>query len=437
MDIELEIIDLDDRGRGVAKKDGMIYFVENAILGETLLASIKKKKKSFYEAIKVETIKESPFLINDIDEKNLCGVYELYNIDYEKQIEYKKNTIINSINRIANENLVDISIVEAEAKRGYRNKVELKVSPNGQLSYFKRNSYDLIEIENCIMNTKEIQEVVEKLQNLITDLKIPGYDPIENIGVLKNIIIRSTSIGETMLIIVFNEDYDFIELYKRIEESQLVDSFYVSLNNRKNDYKIKELVHVYGKEKIKEKLGEYEFLISPRAFMQVNKEISYKIYLKAKEYVEKIKPNTLVDLYSGISTTSIILSNLAKKIISVEINTDATNDAKENAILNGINNIEWMNKPAEIAIDEISLNEENTMALFDPPRKGLDENIINKIGNSNISSIVYISCNPGTLARDIKRFKQFGFKLKQITMFDQFVNTVHVETVVLISRVDK
>ena len=434
MDIELEIIDLDDRGRGVAKKDGMIYFVENAILGETLLASIKKKKKSFYEAIKVETIKESPFLINDIDEKNLCGVYELYNIDYEKQIEYKKNTIINSINRIANENLVDISIVEADAKRGYRNKVELKVSPNGQLSYFKRNSYDLIEIENCIMNTKEIQEVVEKLQNLITDLKIPGYDPIENIGVLKNIIIRSTSIGETMLIIVFNEDYDFIELYKRIEDSKMVDSFYVSMNNRKNDYKIKELVHVYGKEKIKEKFVEYEFLISPIAFMQVNKEISSKIYSKAKEYVEKIKPNTLVDLYSGISTTSIILSNLAEKIISVEINTDATNDAKGNAMLNGINNIEWINKPAEIAIDEITLNEEKTMALFDPPRKGLDENIINKIGNSNISSVVYISCNVGTLARDIKRFKQFDFELKEVTLFDQFVNTIHVEALTLLSR---
>lgn len=435
MNLELEIIDVDDKGRGVAKKDGVIYFVENAILGETLLASIKKNKKSFYEAIKEETIKESPFLIDDIDEKKLCGVYDLYNIDYKKQIEYKKNTIINSINRIANENLEDIDVICANTKRGYRNKVELKVSPNGKLSYFKRNSYDLIEIDNCIMNTKEIQEVVEKLKNIIVELKIPGYDPIENTGVLKNIIIRSTSIGETMLIIVFNGNYDFIDLYKRIEKSKIVDSFYVSMNNRKYDYKIKELVHVYGRKKIKEKFGKYEFLISPIAFMQVNKEISSKIYSKAKEYVEKVNPNILVDLYSGISTTSIILSNLARKIISVEINTDAINDAKENAMLNGINNIEWINKPAEIAIDEISLNEEKTMALFDPPRKGLDENIINKIGNSNISSIVYISCNVGTLARDIKRFKQFDFELKEVTLFDQFVNTIHVECIALLTRI--
>lgn len=434
MNVELNIIDLDDKGRGVARKNGMIYFVENAVLGEILLASIKKKKKSFYEATKVATIKESPFLINYIDEKNLCGVYELYNIDYEKQIEYKKNTIINSINRIANENLRDIIVVKADSKREYRNKVELKVSPNGKLSYFKRNTYDLIEIENCIMNTKEIQYIVKKIQILINELNISGYDPKANSGILKNIIIRSTSIGETMLIVVFNEDYNFIEFYKRIEEEKIIDSFYVSLNNRKNDYKIKELVHVYGKEKIKEKLGEYEFLISPKAFMQVNKEISYKIYLKVKEYVEKIRPNTLVDLYSGISTTSIILSNLANKVLSVEINTDAINDAMENAHLNGINNIEWINKPAEIAIDEISLNEENTMTLFDPPRKGLDQNIINKIGNSNISSIVYISCNVGTLARDIKRFKQFDFEIKEVTLFDQFVNTIESEVVTLLVK---
>lgn len=434
MSLELEIIDLDDKGRGVARKNGIIYFVENAILGETLCANIKKKRKTFYEAIKVETINESPFLINDIDEKNLCGVYELYNIDYEKQIEYKKNTIINTINRIANENLEDIHVVKANNKREYRNKVELKVSSNGKLSYFKRNSYDLIEIDNCIMNTKEIQNLVKKLQNLIDELRIPGYNPFDNTGVLKNIIIRSTSIGETMLIIVFNEDYNFVEFYKMIEEGRITDSFYVSMNNRKNDYKIKDLVHVYGKEKIKEKLGEYEFFISPRAFMQINKEISYKIYLKAKEYVEKIKPNTIIDLYSGISTTSIILSNLAKKIISVEINTDAINDARENVLLNRVNNIELMNKPAEIAIDEISLRGKNTMALFDPPRKGLDENIINKIGNSNISSIVYISCNVGTLARDIKRFKNFDFKLKEITLFDQFVNTIESEVVTLLVR---
>lgn len=434
MSLELEIIDLDDKGRGVARKNGIIYFVENAILGETLCANIKKKRKTFYEAIKVETINESPFLINDIDEKNLCGVYELYNIDYEKQIEYKKNTIINTINRIANENLEDIHVVKANNKREYRNKVELKVSSNGKLSYFKRNSYDLIEIDNCIMNTKEIQNLVKKLQNLIDELKIPGYNPFDNTGVLKNIIIRSTSIGETMLIIVFNEDYNFVEFYKMIEKGRITDSFYVSMNNRKNDYKIKDLIHVYGKEKIKEKLGEYEFFISPRAFMQVNKEMSFKIYLKAKEYVDKIRPNILIDLYSGISTTSIILSNLVKRILSVEINTDAINDAKENALLNRINNIEWMNKPAEIAIDEISLNEVNTMALFDPPRKGLDENIINKIGNSNISSIVYISCNVGTLARDIKRFKQFDFKLKEITLFDQFVNTIESEVVTLLVR---
>lgn len=434
MDIELEIIDLDDKGRGVSKKDGLIYFVEDAILGEIVEAKITKKKKSFVEAKKVETIKESPFLRNDISEENLCGVYDLYNIDYEKQLDFKKNSIINILNRIANENLTDLDIVKANQHTNYRNKVELKVSPDGDLSFFKRNSYDLIKIDKCIMNTSEINEVVYKLKKIIKELNIPGYDYKTNEGVLKNIIIRSTSLGETMAIIIFNEDYDFVDFYKKLEENKVVDSLYVSRNNRKNDYKIKDLVHIFGKEKIKERLGDYYFYISPRAFMQVNKEISYKIYLKAKEYIEKIKPNYLVDFYSGISTTSIILSDVVNKIVSVEINKDATDDAKENAVLNKAFNIEWINKPSEIAIDEIVLDGEKTMALFDPPRKGLDENIINKIGNSDISSVVYISCNPATLARDIKRFKQFGFKMKEITLFDQFVNTIESEVITLLER---
>lgn len=434
--IEIEINDLDENARGVGRTDeGKIAFIENAKLGEVVLAKVLKEKKSFIEAIKMETISQSPFLIdNSFKESNLCGAYELYDIDYDKQVEFKKNMIINHIKRIANVDINNIDFEKAKNIYGYRNKVELKLSPEGKLSYFSRNSNQNIEIEKCIMLSDEINKVIDDLRLLIEKYHIPGYDSSSDRGVIKNIIIRSTSLGETMLIIVFKDDFDFTGFYNDIENSKIVDSFYVSKNITRRNFKIKDLVHIYGTKKIKEKLGNQIFFISPKAFMQVNREVSYKIYQDAKKLISSIKPDIILDMYSGISTTSIILSDIAKKIISVEINEDAVNDAKENAKINNANNIEWINKPAEIAVEDINTHSNNMLALFDPPRKGLEENIIDKMALLDINNIVYISCNSSTLARDIKRFNNYGYKLKYIKGYDQFVNTVHVETVCLLSR---
>lgn len=433
--IELKIIDLDDNGRGVAKEKDLIYFVENAKLGETLIAEVIKEKKSFKIAKKIKTIVKSPFLEDiNIKEKQLCGVFDLYDIFYDKQVEFKKNNIINTINRISNENLKSINFINADKRFEYRNKVELKLSQDGIVSSFSRNSNSFLPSEDCVMVTNEINLAIKKLQELFYIYKIEGYDPVNDLGYLKNIIIRSTSIGETMCIFVINKNKNLIDFYQKLENEKIFDSLYITVNTKKSDYKIKDLVHVFGKTKIEENMGGFKFKISPKAFFQVNTNMAYKMYMIAKSYVEIIKPDQIIDLYSGVSTTSIILSSLANKIISVEINEDAVKDAKENALLNGINNIEWYAMSAEKAIEKIDLKKNNSMALFDPPRRGLDEKIITKIGNSYINNVVYISCNLSTLARDIKKFKEYGFALKEVTGVDQFVNTVEIETIVLLQR---
>lgn len=432
---ELEIIDLDDNGRGIARKDNIIYFVNNGKLGEVAEVEIVEKKKSFIIADKINTVKASPYLVeNGLDESKLCGVFDLYDIEYKNQVEFKKNNIINTINRIARENLVDIDFVESDSQLHYRNKLELKLTPEGKLAHFSRKTNSFVEVDECVMVTKEINDLVQKIQELILDYGIRGYDPRTNKGLVKNVIFRSSSLGHTMCIFVLNRDYNMDDFYKKIENEKIVSSLYVSINSKKNDYKIKSLKHIFGLKKIQEKMGDYTFNISPKSFFQINKNIAYKMYLKAKEYVSKINPPVLVDLYSGVSTTSIILSDVAEKIISVEINNDSIKDAKENAILNNVNNIEWLSKPAESAIEEIDFEFDGGMALFDPPRSGLDNLIIDKIGNSKINSIIYMSCNPSTLARDIKRFKEFGFSLEAVTGYDQFVNTVEVEVIALINR---
>ncbi len=432
---EFQIIDLDDKARGIAKSDGLIYFIENAKLGEIVKIEILKDKKKYIEAKKIETVRKSPFLIEkNISENSLCGIFDLYDIKYKKQVEYKKDLIINTINRISNEKLKDIEFVEASQRYNYRNKIELKVSSEGKLSFFARNSNDNIFINDCIMASKEINSIIPKLQEIIDRFNLKGYDSNSNQGLIKNIILRSTYLGDVMGILVFNEFYDFKDFYNELENMDIFDSFYVSYNNKSRNYKILDLHHVFGKKKITEEMGDFKFNISPKAFFQVNRDIAYKIYLKAKSYVEEINPEFIIDMYSGVSTTSIILSDLSKNIISVEINEDAIKDAMENAQINNINNIEWINKPAEKAIEEIELNKKNSVVLFDPPRRGLESNIIEKIGNSEINNIVYISCNPATLARDIKRFKEYGFELIEVSGFDQFVNTIEVEVVCYLRR---
>ena len=237
-----------------------------------------------------------------------------------------------------------------------------------------------------------------------------------------------------MLILVYNEDFNFSKLAKDLEDSGKINSFYISKNTKSRNYKMQDLQHIFGGEKIKEQLGDKTFNISAKAFMQVNKDVSYDIYMQAKEYLKDIKPQILLDLYSGISTTSILFADLVDKIMSVEINKDAVQDAKENAAINEVDNIEFINKAAEKAIEDLKLNKENTTVLFDPPRRGLDRNIISKIGGSNIENIIYISCNPASLARDIKRFKEYGYKLTDIIAYDQFVNTLEIETIVRMKR---
>ncbi|NLW51878.1 MAG: 23S rRNA (uracil(1939)-C(5))-methyltransferase RlmD [Tissierellia bacterium] len=433
--VKLHITDITNEGNGVGKHEQLTYFVENAILGEMLEAKVIEYKKNFATAIKVETIEESPFY-----EKpkciyaNICDGCDFQNINYEAQVQYKKNKIINNINRIAYESLEDINFLEADQRYHYRNKVELKIDVYGNLSYFSRKTNDNIAIKECIIANEKINQVMVSIQEQIHLLNYSGYDARKNSGLLKNIIIRSTTQGQSMVVIVLSKEEDISDLTKALETQGLIDSLYISVNTKKNNYKIQQLNKVFGQDKILEIMGDKKFLISPKSFFQVNTSMAYQIYLLAKKHIQDINPSTIIDLYSGISTTSIILSEDANHIISVEILDQAVQDARENASLNAVKNIEWYAMPAEKAIDKIELNAKNSLALFDPPRKGLDENIINKIGASNINDIIYISCNPSTLARDVKRLKEYDFELIEVTGIDMFVNTLHVESVAILKR---
>ncbi|MDO5027601.1 MAG: 23S rRNA (uracil(1939)-C(5))-methyltransferase RlmD, partial [Tissierellia bacterium] len=410
--IDLEIIDLTTEGKGLAKKDQLTYFVDGAKLGQKVLAQPTDYKKNYCLAKTLEILDESPYIQEALcPYANICDGCNFQDIVYERQLEFKKSTIINSINRIAREQLEDIDFEKGPQRYNYRNKIELKVSPFGHLSYFSRKTNDHLAIKECLIANPKINAIISLLQDLIYQYEIRGYEGRKNHGLLKSVTIRSTNIGQSMLVLVFNEEKNLQEFYKDLEASKLVDSLYTCVNSKKNNYKITRPRHVFGLEKILESMGDKSFLISAKSFFQVNTDQAYKIYSDVKTIIQEIRPSLLIDLYSGISTTSIILSDAVDKIISVELLADAVKDAKENASLNKVSNIDFMQGDAGQIINKLDLSKEDSMLLVDPPRKGLDPNIISQIGNSSINQLAYISCNPSTLARDIKEFKNYGFKL--------------------------
>ncbi len=433
--VELEIIDITSEGKGVAKHEQLTYFVDGAQIGQTVLAQVTDYKKNYCEAKVIDILEQSEYSQEPLcTYTKICDGCIFQDVVYEKQVDLKKSNIINSINRIARESLEDIDFEEAPSRYGYRNKVELKVSPIGHISYFSRKTNDNLAIKECIIANDKINNIITVLQKAIYDFEIRGYNARKGLGFLKNIMIRSTTIGQSMVVLVLNNEKNIDEFISQIKESGLVDSFYICINSKKNNYRITRPRLIFGSEKIEEIMGDKKFLISPKSFFQVNTQQAYNIYKDVKTQIETIKPSLLIDLYSGISTTSIILSDSADKIISVELIADAVKDGKDNALLNGATNIEFIQGDAGQVIDTLDLSQENSMLLVDPPRKGLDPNIIVKIGESNIKHIAYISCNPATLARDIKEFKNYGFEVDSVKGYDMFVNTLHVEAVALMSR---
>lgn len=433
--LELEIIDLTNEGKGVAKHEQLTYFVDEAQIGQKVLAKIIDYKKNYCHAKTIEIIEGSAYSAPPLCiYTKICDGCMFQDVIYEKQVSLKKSNIINSINRIARENLQDITFEEAPFRYFYRNKVELKVSPFGHLSYFSRKTNDHVAIKECIIANEKINQTIKLLQAQIYGQEIRGYDARINAGFLKSITIRATDFGQTMVILVINEEKNLQNFYESLKSSSLIDSLYICVNSKKNNYKITKPRLIFGLEKIIETMGEKKFLISPKSFFQINTKQAFKIYSDVKTLMNKLKPTLLIDLYSGISTTSIILSETVDKIISVELVADAVKDARENAIINHVSNIEFLQGDAGHIINKLDLTNENSMLLVDPPRKGLDPNIIVKIGQSDIKHIAYISCNPATLSRDIKEFKNYGFKLDSVKGYDMFVNTLHVEALVLMTR---
>ena len=412
---DIKVIDILQDGRGVGKADSKVYFIEGASFGETCDIEIINEKKNFIEAKKLKTTQQSfhftqppcPYFYE-------CGGCTIMDTNYDIQLKLKENLIKNALKKTCGINLEHIEILPSE-KLGYRNKIRVQVDEKGRLAYNKKASNDLVAIDDCLLANNHIRENLPNIRKLTENIT-------KNLGkIIREISIRSN--GKEILLNIYTSYEE--NLYKYLKEEYLNQAYSInSINGRK----IMTLGNDYLNFKLKDKI----FKVSNDDFYQVNDYQIENLYDSARKYLEKDKK--LLDLFCGSGISSIALND--DHIVGIEINKSAIEDAKENALTNNLKDYKFIAKNAKY-IDQKFIKKEKIKAVtVDPPRAGLDKEIIKTLAKTEIENIIYISCNPQTLARDIKRFMDRGYKLEKIKAVDMFPQTVHVETVALLSKLN-
>ena len=390
----VEIIRFDHQGRGIGLLNNKITFIKGAIPGEIVECTITNDKKNYQEGKIIKIIKESNTRIKPIcPYYNTCGGCQLMHINYDEQLKFKQEKIENIIHKYTDNSIKINNIIKCDNMYNYRNKATIHV--NKKIGFYKENTNEIIDIKYCYLLDNKINDILKKLQNkkLYND----------------EIIIRSNGINT----LIFNKN----------DKNNLsnINSDNIILNNK----------ILKGNNYIIENLKELKYIVSPQSFFQVNTKQTIKLYDKIKELADLNKNDNVLDLYCGTGSIGIYLSKYCNKILGVEINEQAINDANKNKELNNLTNIKFIVGDAKDVIKKT--NFKPNVIIVDPPRSGLFKGMIDDLHKFNANKIIYVSCEPITLARDLKELKDY-YKIEQIQPVDMFPNTYHVENVVLLTK---
>ena len=444
--VELEITDLSYEAMGVAHYEGLTIFVNNALPGEIVKAKILKVKKRFAFAKIEKIIKESPDRVSvKLNQWVQTGLASLAHIKYDKQLEFKRNQVINLLHKAGLDQIKVDETLPSPEEIGYRNKAQVPVRTiNGQLDigFFRRHSHDLVPLTNFFTTDPEIDRVLVAVRDILRKYRVPAYDEIHNKGEVRYLDVRrSKASGDIMVILVCLHN-DFPQLPKVAAEISKIDkvtSIILNHNPKKtnvilgrNDYV------VWGENQILDKIGDIKFRISPKSFFQINSLQTPRLYNLAIKKADLKADDVVIDAYSGIGTIGLSVAKHVKVVRGMETISDAVKDANANAKLNGITNAQYVTGKAEEVMPPSAAEGLKTNVIFvDPPRKGLTPEFIDAAAKTKPEKIVYISCNPATQVRDLQLFMEKGYHFNEITPVDMFPQTPHVESVTVLERTDK
>ena len=478
-ELELDITDLGSTGEGIGKIDGYTLFVKDALIGDKVRVKVIKTKKNYGYARLLEIIKPSEFRVEpECPVARQCGGCQLQHCSYEKQLSWKEEKVANCLRRIGGvpvyteeeykkivagksdgsksvENTLNGTpiimepILRMDRPVHYRNKAQFPVGydKDGNLvaGFYAGRTHSIIPQTDCLIQHECNKQIVETVLEFMKKYKVTAYDEKKNKGIVRHILTRvGKTTGEVMVCLIINAKKlpypeEFVEMIRNCGINLEIKSITVNINREKTNVILGEKIEtLYGHSYIEDYIGDIKYRISPLSFYQVNPEQTKKLYQTALEFADIKESEVVWDLYCGIGTISLFMAQTAAKVCGVEIVPQAIEDAKQNAELNHMANTEFFVGAAE---DVVPTQYEKSggklradVVTLDPPRKGCDEKLLETVVKMAPSRIVYVSCDPGTLARDVKVLVERGYEVKRVRACDMFGGSFHVETVVLLSQ---
>ena len=435
----VDIVDIGQGGVGIGKYEGFTVFVEGGLIQDKVKVRINKSKKNYAVGDIVEIIEKSPFRVDRIcsDDLKDCGGCQIQELDYNKQLELKTNEVKQVISRIGKLENVEIhETIGMQSPCRYRNKAQFPIQNiNGStaIGFYKKKSHDVIPTDMCVIQHDINDKIIKIIKTYIQAYNVSIYNETTHTGVLRHLVTKvGFTTNEVMVVLVANGTNlpHLNELASVLKENiPGFKTLVLNVNKAKTNVILgKENKVIYGNGKINDYIGDLVFEISPLSFFQVNPVQTEVLYNKALEYAELKENDTVFDIYCGIGSISLFLAQKATKVYGIEIVEDAIKDAKINAKLNNLNNVEfYVGKAEEVVPKMYSEGKTANVVVVDPPRKGCDEKVLDTIVSMKPDRVVYVSCNPSTLARDLAYLDERGYKCVEIQPVDMFPHTMHFE----------
>lgn len=452
----IQVIDIAEEGKGVGKSDELVIFIDKAVPGDIVDVELMRKKKKFFEGrihnlVKASEHRTEPFC----EHFGVCGGCKWQHLNYDAQLQFKQKSVSNALQRLAKVDVAGMEpILGSKESRYYRNKLEytfsdkrwlmdedMKENPEGRemnaLGYHIPGRFDkILDINHCYLQADPSNEIRNKVREYALKNQLSFYNLKNHEGALRNLIIRTASTGELMLILVFayaDEEQISDMMQYLADEFPAINSLLYIINQKRNDTIFDQDIHVFkGEDHIFENMDGLKFKIGPKSFYQTNSEQAFELYKITRDFAEFKGDELVYDLYTGAGTIANFVAGKVKKVVGIEYVPTAIEDAKINSRINGIDNtIFFAGDMKDILNSEfISTHGKPDVVITDPPRAGMHPDVVERLLEMEAEKIVYVSCNAATQARDIALLKE-KYEIVRIRPVDMFPHTQHVENVVL------
>ena len=427
-------------GLGVARIDGQVVFVHGGVRGEVCDVLVMKTLKNTAYGKVIAVHAPSPRRVEpDCPYYGKCGGCDFRHLDYDEELWAKRQRVQEALRRLGGSGAAVEEILGASSVRRYRNKAQYEISPTGEAGFFRARSHQVVDVEQCLLQSEAADAAAQALRAYIRQYDVPCYDEKTGKGLLRHLLVRNNCKGQILVCVFANgtslpHEEELTELLRQAVPDTV--GVVLGVHREKGNAVLGESYRtLWGADALEDTLCGLTFHLSVPSFYQVHHDQAQRLYEKAMEFAALTGQETVLDLYCGAGTITQVLARHAKEAVGAEIVPAAVENARESARRNGVENVRFFcGDAAAVAADFAARGAKPDVVCVDPPRKGLAPEVIESVASMAPSRVVYVSCDPATLGRDVKRFSAYGYDVARAAAIDMFPRTRHVETVVLMTR---